>query len=79
MWSEINSKKKRLTNNQRVSKLENNSTWKPLEDWQVSYVPHGINPETFKPTEITSDDMTWYFATQQDQLIFTLAWGNDGI
>ena len=41
----------------RVSKLENGSTWKPLEDWQVSYVPHGINPDIFKPTEIISDEI----------------------
>ena len=27
------------------------STFKPLEDWQISYVPHGINPETFKPLD----------------------------
>jgi glycosyltransferase involved in cell wall biosynthesis len=25
---------------------------KPLEDWQVSYVPHGINPNVFKPLDI---------------------------
>ena len=24
---------------------------KPLEDWQVSYVPHGINQDVFKPLE----------------------------
>jgi glycosyltransferase involved in cell wall biosynthesis len=24
---------------------------KPLQDWQISYVPHGINPDTFKPLE----------------------------
>lgn len=41
----------------RVGKMENNSTWKPLEDWQIKYVPHGINPETFKPLETISDDI----------------------
>ena len=41
----------------RVGKLDNGSTWKPLEDWQIKYVPHGINPETFKPLDNVSDDM----------------------
>ena len=41
----------------RVSKLENNKTWKPLEDWQISYVPHGINPDIFKPEDVTSPEI----------------------
>ena len=42
----------------RVGKLENGSTWKPLKDWQIKYVPHGINPETFKPLDKVSDEIT---------------------
>jgi glycosyltransferase involved in cell wall biosynthesis len=34
----------------RVGKLEDGIR-KPLEDWQVSYVPHGINEKVFKPLE----------------------------
>jgi glycosyltransferase involved in cell wall biosynthesis len=34
----------------RVGKMENGFR-KPLLDWQISYVPHGINPDTFKPLE----------------------------
>jgi len=34
----------------RVGKIES-PTIKPLEDWQVSYVPHGINSETYKPLD----------------------------
>jgi glycosyltransferase involved in cell wall biosynthesis len=41
----------------RVGKMDNGSTWKPLEDWQISYVPHGINSETFKPVDSVSDDV----------------------
>lgn len=41
----------------RVGKMDNSSTWKPLEDWQISYVPHGINSETFKPIDSVSDDV----------------------
>lgn len=29
----------------------------PVEDWQLSYVPHGINPEKFHP--LTEDDPEW--------------------
>jgi len=35
----------------------NNSTWKPLEDWQISYVPHGINQNVFKPVDKISDEI----------------------
>lgn len=40
----------------RVGKSMNESTRKPLEDWQVSYVPHGINPDVFKPNNVISLD-----------------------
>jgi hypothetical protein len=30
---------------------------KPLEDWQISYVPHGINEDIFKPVKDISDDV----------------------
>jgi len=35
----------------RVGKMED-GVRKPLKDWQVSYVPHGINPNVFKPLDI---------------------------
>jgi glycosyltransferase involved in cell wall biosynthesis len=31
---------------------------KPLEDWQVSYVPHGINPNVFKPIDSIDKEIT---------------------
>jgi glycosyltransferase involved in cell wall biosynthesis len=34
----------------RVGKLDDGFC-KPLQDWQISYVPHGINQDTFKPLE----------------------------
>jgi glycosyltransferase involved in cell wall biosynthesis len=34
----------------RVGKMEDGIR-KPLEDWQISYVPHGINQNVFKPLE----------------------------
>ena len=36
----------------RVGKRDDKPTFKPLEDWQVSYVPHGINDKTYHPTEV---------------------------
>lgn len=44
----------------RVGKRTNKLTYKPLEDWQVSYVPHGINPDVFKPLDTISEDVTKY-------------------
>jgi len=38
----------------RVGKIDSN-TIKPLEDWQVDYVPHGINSETYKKVEVPKD------------------------
>ena len=35
----------------RVGKIEDDIR-KPLEDWQISYVPHGINQDIFKPLDI---------------------------
>ena len=42
----------------RVSKRTDKVTFKPLEDWQISYVPHGINPDLFKPLDTISEDVT---------------------
>ena len=41
----------------RVGKMIDKATYKPLEDWQISYVPHGINPNVFKPLGTVSDDI----------------------
>ena len=38
----------------RVGALES-ETIKTLEDWQVKYVPHGINSDTFKPTKVPAE------------------------
>jgi glycosyltransferase involved in cell wall biosynthesis len=41
----------------RVGKMIDKVTYKPLENWQISYVPHGINPDVFKPLDRISDDV----------------------
>jgi glycosyltransferase involved in cell wall biosynthesis len=37
----------------RLTSRTDKPTWKPHSDWQVSYVPHGINPNEYKPVEVT--------------------------
>ena len=40
----------------RVGKRSDISTFNPLKDWQIKYVPHGINQDIFKPIpNITPD------------------------
>jgi glycosyltransferase involved in cell wall biosynthesis len=39
----------------RLSQLSNGRTWRQKEDWQVGYVPHGINTQIYKPTEVPED------------------------
>ena len=41
----------------RVGKRTDKVTFKPLKDWQITYVPHGINPDVFKPLDRVSDDV----------------------
>jgi len=38
----------------RVGAIDS-ETIKPLEDWQKTYVPHGINAEVYKPTEVPKE------------------------
>jgi glycosyltransferase involved in cell wall biosynthesis len=39
----------------RLSALDTKPTWKPKKDWQVSYVPHGINTNVYKPTDVPAE------------------------
>ncbi len=41
----------------RVGKRTDKVTFNPLKDWQISYVPHGINSKVFKPLDEVSDDI----------------------
>jgi glycosyltransferase involved in cell wall biosynthesis len=50
----------------RVGKLETSNTWKPLEDWQVTYVPHGINQGVFKPLDSISDNVKKYVHSDKE-------------
>jgi glycosyltransferase involved in cell wall biosynthesis len=62
----------------RVGKSTDSSTWKPLEDWQIKYVPHGINPDVFKPVkEIDADLKTKLFGDKEYD--FVLFYNNRNI
>jgi glycosyltransferase involved in cell wall biosynthesis len=62
----------------RVGKRTDKSTFKPLEDWQISYVPHGINPDTFKPLETVSEDIA-KFVHGEKKYDFVLFYNNRNI
>jgi glycosyltransferase involved in cell wall biosynthesis len=63
----------------RVGKLENNKTWVPREDWQVSYVPHGVS-NLYKPLEESEIDKVF---TKQlfegKEYDFVFHWSNRNI
>lgn len=39
----------------RLSALDDKPTWKPKADWQVDYVPHGINSNIYKPADVPAE------------------------
>lgn len=63
----------------RIGRLDNGKTWKPREDWQVSYVQHGVS-SAFKPlleTQISVDSKRkLYDGKEYDFVIF---WSNRNI
>ena len=62
----------------RVGKKTDKVTFKPLEDHQISYVPHGINPDTFKPLETISEEVT-KFVHGDKKYDFVLFYNNRNI
>jgi glycosyltransferase involved in cell wall biosynthesis len=55
-----------------VGKRTDFKTFKPLEDWQIDYVPHGVNPNVFKPLEEINKDIrkTVFNGSEFDFVIF---------
>ena len=39
----------------RLSALDTKPTWKPKKDWQIGYVPHGINTSIYKPADVPAE------------------------
>lgn len=62
----------------RVGKRTDKVTFKPLEDWQISYVPHGINPDLFKPLDTVSEEVT-NFIHGEKKYDFVLFFNNRNI
>ena len=60
----------------RVGKIDS-ETIKPLEDWQVDYVPHGINPKKCFKTEVPADFKK--AALGEKDYKFVLFWMNRNI
>jgi glycosyltransferase involved in cell wall biosynthesis len=61
----------------RLSALENGKTWRTKKDWQVSYVPHGINTDVYKPTEVPKDFRNEILKGKEYDFVFY--WSNRNI
>ena len=61
----------------RVWSWDKEKHWKKPEDWQVSYVPHGINSEDYKPVEVPEDFKKSIFGDKEYD--FVLYWSNRNI
>jgi hypothetical protein len=61
----------------RIGSKTDKPTWIPKKDWQVSYVPHGINTDLYKPIDVPED---FYKDVVGDkQYDFILYWSNRNI
>jgi glycosyltransferase involved in cell wall biosynthesis len=61
----------------RLSALDTKPTWKPKKDWQVSYVPHGINTDIYKPADVPAEFRKEILGDKQYD--FVLYWSNRNI
>jgi glycosyltransferase involved in cell wall biosynthesis len=61
----------------RVGAWDKEPHWNTLKDWQVSYVPHGINSEDYKPVEVPQDFKKSLFGDKEYE--FVLYWSNRNI
>jgi glycosyltransferase involved in cell wall biosynthesis len=61
----------------RVWSWDKEKHWTKPEDWQVSYVPHGINSDLYKPVEVPKDFKQSIFGDKEYE--FVLYWNNRNI
>ena len=61
----------------RVGKWDKEAHWNKLQDWQVSYVPHGINSDLYKPVDVPNDFKQSVFGDKEYD--FVLYWNNRNI
>jgi glycosyltransferase involved in cell wall biosynthesis len=62
----------------RVWGMDSKSTWTPAKDWQVSYVPHGINEKIYKPLDSVAEDFKKQIFDGKEYE-FVLFWNNRNI
>ena len=61
----------------RLSALDDKPTWKPKKDWQVGYVPHGINSNIYKPADVPDEFRNKILKGKEYD--FILYWSNRNI
>ncbi len=61
----------------RVWGWDKEKHWNTAKDWQVSYVPHGINSNDYKPVEVPEDFKKSIFGDKEYE--FVLYWSNRNI
>ena len=61
----------------RVWGWDKEKHWTKPADWQVSYVPHGINSELYKPVEVPKEFKQSIFGDKEYE--FVLYWNNRNI
>jgi len=61
----------------RVWGWDKEKHWTKPEDWQVSYVPHGINSELYKPVDVPTEFKKSIFGDKEYE--FVLYWNNRNI
>ena len=61
----------------RIGNRTDKPTWKPKADWQVDYVPHGINTDVYKPADVPSDFKKEILGDKEYE--FVLYWSNRNI
>jgi glycosyltransferase involved in cell wall biosynthesis len=61
----------------RVGNWDKEKHWDKLKDWQVSYVPHGINSELYKPVDVPADFKKSILGDKEYE--FILYWNNRNI
>ena len=61
----------------RVYGWDKEKHWNTAKDWQVSYVPHGINSDLYKPVDVPEDFKKRVFRDKEYD--FVLYWNNRNI
>jgi glycosyltransferase involved in cell wall biosynthesis len=61
----------------RVYGWDKEPQWKTAKDWQVTYVPHGINSNLYKPADVPEDFKKSIFGNKEYD--FVLYWNNRNI